>query len=170
MFEELFHTHYASLCRFAAQYLNDRSDSEEIVQEVFVNLWQKRDSIDPAKQVKTYLFTAVRNRCLNYIRDRKKFRSFYLDVEVEQAFPIQDRDLLTSQEEMEMITKALEKLPEKCREVFELSRFDNMRYHEIASHLNISVKTVEAQVSKALKILREELKNLLWAIILLLIQ
>jgi RNA polymerase sigma-70 factor, ECF subfamily len=170
MFEELFHAHYASLCRFATQYLNDRSDSEEIVQEVFVNLWQKRDSIDPAKQVKTYLFTAVRNRCLNFIRDRKKFRSFYLDVEVELEFPVQERDLLTGAEEMEMIGKALDKLPEKCRAVFELSRFDNMRYHEIASHLNISVKTVEAQVSKALKILREELKDLLWAIILLLLQ
>ena len=160
-FEALFTTHFESLCRFAYGFVNDGDSAQEIVQDVFINLWQKRESMDSEKSIKSYLFTSVRNRCLNFIRDHKKFRSEYLDVELELEIPVEDVDRFSELETEDRIARAMDKLPEKCRQVFELSRFEEMKYKEIAEHLGISVKTVEVQMSKALKILREELKDLM---------
>ncbi len=158
------------MTRFAFGYLNDVDTAREIVQDIFINLWNKRDTIDPDKKVKSYLYTSVRNRCLNHIRDHKKFRSLYLDVEIEREIPDQDPDLFSVSETKTKIEKALDKLPAKCREVFELSRFEELKYMEIADRLNISIKTVEVQVSKALRILREELKEFLVVLILLILK
>lgn len=166
-FENLFNLHFASLCRFAAGYLSDYTTSEEIVQDVFISLWEKRAEMDPDKPIKTYLFTSVRNRCLNYIRDNKKFRSQYLDIELELEIPVPEKDLLSEKQVEQRIQQALDKLPEKCREVFELSRFEGLKYQQVADRLDISVKTVEAQMSKALKILREELNDLMWVLLFL---
>ncbi len=141
-------------------FLNDNDSAEEVVQQVFVNLWDKRDLMDAEKSIKTYLFTSVKNRSLNYIRDNKKYRSYYLDVEAEMEIPIEGKDIISERELNEKISQALDKLPEKCREVFMLCRFEDMKYKEVADKLGISQKTVEAQMSKALKILREELKDL----------
>jgi RNA polymerase sigma-70 factor, ECF subfamily len=165
-FELLFQEHYGALGRFAAGYINDRESAEEIVQDVFVNLWQKRDSIDSNKPVKSYLYTSVKNRCLNYIRDNKKFRSQYLDIEAELEIPVKERDYFSEAYTEQKVKQALEKLPEKCREVFELNRFEGLKYQQLADKLGISVKTVEAQMSKALKILREELKDLILLILI----
>lgn len=156
----LFETYYSALCHFAAGYLSGHDTAEEIVQQVFINLWNQRETIDPEKQVKSYLFTSVKNRCLNHIRDHKKFRSYYLDIEAEMEIPVAETDLISEQELEKRIAQALDKLPEKCREVFGLCRFEEMKYHEVAQKLKISVKTVEAQMSKAMRILREELKGL----------
>ncbi len=158
------------MTRFAFGYLNDVDTAREIVQDIFISLWNKRDTIDPDKKVKSYLYTSVRNRCLNHIRDHKKFRSLYLDVEIEREIPDQDPDLFSVSETKTKIEKALDKLPAKCREVFELSRFEELKYMEIADRLNISIKTVEVQVSKALRILREELKEFLVVLILLILK
>lgn len=160
-FESIFKTHFEGLCRFANRFLHDTDSSQEIVQDVFINLWQKRDTIDPEKQIRSYLFTSVKNRCLNHIRDNKKFRSYLLDVEIEMEIPVNDHDMLVAEELKRRIQEAFEKLPPKCRQVFELSRFEEMKYKEIAERLKISVKTVEVQISKALRILRDELGELL---------
>ena len=160
-FEMLFREHYNALCRFAHGYLQDFETAEEIVQDVFVNLWQKRDSIEKEKNIKSYLFTSVKNRSLNYIRDNKKFRSYFLDVEAELDIPIYDVDYGSEVYISNKIERAMDKLPEKCREVFELSRHDGLKYKDVAEKLGISVKTVEAQMSKALKILRDELSDLM---------
>ncbi len=165
-FQQLFNSFYSPLCRFAAGYLYDAGSAEEIVQQVFVNLWYKRNSIDPDKAVKTYLFTSVKNRCLNYIRDQKKYRNYYLDVEAELEIPINERDLISESDLEKQVKKAIEKLPEKCREIFLLCRFEDMKYKEVAKKLNISEKTVEAQMSKALKIMREELKDYYFLLLL----
>jgi len=160
-FETIFKTHYTALCHFAYRYVNDKDTSQDIVQEVFIAMWQKKETITSEKPVKSYLFTAVKNRCLNYIRDHKKFRSYQLDVEIELEIPVEEMDVFSGPETQTQINQALDKLPPKCRQVFELSRYKEMKYKEIAAKLGISVKTVEVQMSKALKILREELADLI---------
>lgn len=167
-FGQLFKEQFGPLCGFAGGYIRDADAAKEIVQEVFVNLWQRRETIEPGLSVKSYLFTSVRNRCLNYIRDHKKFQSYILDVETEERFPSWEPGYLEEEETGRKIESALAKLPEKCREVFELSRFEEMKYAEIAEKLGISVKTVEVHISKALRILREELKDLLMILLFLL--
>ncbi len=167
-FDTIFKGHYTSLCHFAYRYVNDNDTSQEIVQEVFIALWQKRETISSEKPVKSYLFTAVKNHCLNYIRDHKKFRSYQLDVEIELEIPVEEMDVFSEPETQTRINQALDKLPPKCRQVFELSRFEEMKYKEIAGKLGISVKTVEVQMSKALKILRVELADLIVLILILL--
>ncbi|MBS4012298.1 MAG: RNA polymerase sigma-70 factor [Bacteroidetes bacterium] len=158
-FQVVFNEYYTSLCRFAVSFLGDNDSAEEIVQQVFVNLWEKRNTIDQDKSVKTYLFTSVKNRSLNYIRDNKKYRSYYLDFELEMEIPVEGKDVVSESDLNNQINRALDKLPDKCREVFMLCRFEDMKYKEVAEKLGISQKTVEAQMSKALKILREELKD-----------
>lgn len=158
-FENLFRTHFQHLVNFATQYVNEQSIAEDICQKIFLTLWEKRDTINPNQSIKSYLFTAVRNKCLNHIRDHKKFRSTVLDLdcgEIDLAEPtaVEADDALSLQ-----VKHALEQLPQKCRQVFELSKFQNLKYKEIAEELDISVKTVEAHMGKALKTLRTLLKN-----------
>lgn len=167
-FESVFREHFSELCHFAYGFLNDRDTSQEIVQEVFIGLWQKRETIDPKKSLRSYLYTSVKNRSLNYIRDNRKFRSLTLDVDMELEIPVEDKDMITAGEIQTRIQEALDKLPPKCREVFEKSRFEEKKYKEIAEEMGISVKTVEVQMSKALKILRGELGDLIiWIMIFL---
>jgi RNA polymerase sigma-70 factor (ECF subfamily) len=160
--ESLFRDHYTGLCRFAAGYVKDNEMAKEIVQEAFVSLWEKRDSIDPSKQVKSYLSTSVRNRCLNYLRDNRKFSGRLLELENHPHEPaVHPPDRLVEAEIRERIERAMETLPEKCREVFRLSRHRQMKYQQIADHLQISVKTVETQMSKALQHMRIHLAEYL---------
>lgn len=169
LFEQLFRDYFTRLCNFAQNYISDLDTTREIVQEVYINLWQKKESIDTDKSIKSYLYASVKNRCLNYIRDNKKFRSYVLDVELADFEVTFESDAFTESELQTKINNALGKLPEKCRKVFLLSRFEELKYKEIADELNISVKTVEAQMSKALKILREELKDYMIIILLMMI-
>jgi len=148
--EGLFRAHYTGLCRFAVGFVKEEETAREIVQETFVHLWEKRHTIDPARPVKSYLATAVRNRCLNHLRDTKKFSPGLLELE-ENALSgaIHQPDRWSEQELHKRIVEAVEELPDKCREIFRLSRDQNLRYQEIAERLEISVKTVETQMSKA---------------------
>jgi len=158
-FEQLFNEYYSELCRFAISFVKDNDSAEDIVQQVFINLWNKRNEIDNDKPIKAYLLSSIKNRCINYLRDNKKYRSYYLDVEAELEIPVNEKDLISEEYFNEKVQTAIDKLPEKCREIFMLCRFEEMKYKEIAKKLNISQKTVEAQMSKALKIMREELKE-----------
>lgn len=169
LFERLFKAHFVHLCNFAYQYIQDSDSAKDITQKVFINLWESREKIDPQKALKSYLFTSVRNRCLNYIRDQKKYRSHVLDIEIaDLEIGFEEGDSGISELE-ERIEAALNALPEKCRQVFEMSRYKNMKYKDIAEELEVSVKTVEAHMSKALKSLREQLKDvvslLIWVLI-----
>ena len=159
-YEAIFREHFAALTYFANKYTGDTDSSKEIVHTVFVNIWEKRSDFDFDKAVKSYLFTSVYNRCMNFLRDNKKFTSRDDDdslVKEEGEF----HDQMEVAELDTSIKRALQQLPEKCREVFEMVRFEGKKYAEVAEKLNISVKTVEAQMSKALKILREELRDYL---------
>ena len=168
LLEQLFRELFIPLCNFAKGFVMDGDAAKEIVKDVFINLWNKKETIEQEKSVKAYLFQSVRNRSLNYIRDHKKFRSHYLDLEIELEIPTEEYDFLVGEETQRKIETAIQKLPEKCREVFELNRFEEMKYNDIAAKLGISVKTVEVHMSKALKILREELKDLLVLLLLFL--
>ncbi|MEA3461036.1 MAG: RNA polymerase sigma-70 factor [Bacteroidota bacterium] len=165
-FEELFKTYFAPLMAFSRKILRDEDDAREVVHQVFINLWEKRDEIDLSTSLKSYLFTSVNNRSLNVIRDRKKFSS----EEVPELAG--EWDVSAQMESMELeekIKEAIASLPGRCREIFELNRFDGMKYGEIARHLDISVKTVENQMTKALKILREQVAKYLTIILWLLL-
>ncbi|HMQ46740.1 MAG TPA: RNA polymerase sigma-70 factor [Saprospiraceae bacterium] len=158
-FELLFKAHFAHLCHFAQQYIQDQEAAKDITQKVFIYLWENRANMDQERSLKSYLFTAVRNRCLNYLRDRQKYRSRLLDVELEDVdIPVEAEDFAL-EELQQKIAEALAALPEKCRLVFEKSRFEHKKYAEIAEELDISVKTVEAHMARALKGLKEQLKD-----------
>ncbi|MEO9966316.1 MAG: RNA polymerase sigma-70 factor [Reichenbachiella sp.] len=169
-FENLFKTYYPFLCSFARKYVEDVDDCKDIVHNVFLNLWQKQETLDTESSLKPYLFKSVHNRCLNYIRDRKKIIRHDLITDT-QALPdyIESRDFLEESEMETKIKESIDALPDSCREVFMLSRFEDKKYKEIADQLGISIKTVEGQMTKALKILREQLATYLLEILILLL-
>ena len=145
--------------------------SKEIVHKVFISIWENRDDFDFEKPSKSYLFTSVYNRCMNHIRDQKKNIT---TNKLEEAENFQgnsvNNDHLEAAELESRIWKIINQLPEKCKEIFILNRFEGKKYHEIAGQLDISVKTVETQMSKALKIFRDHLADYLHLIIFFLIK
>lgn len=157
-FEQLFKKEYKPLCFFAFKYVKDIEISREIVQEAFAGLWEKRETLDLNRNVKSYLTSAVHNRCLNYLRDTKKFNSNILNLEKldisDDSVTGDSLKLLIEAELHNRIDEAINELPDKCREVFLLSRNENLKYREIAEQLSITVKTVEVHMSKALQHLR----------------
>lgn len=165
-FEKLFKDYFPALMAFSRRILGDEDDAREVVHQVFIKLWERRNEIDLSISMKSYLFTAVNNRSLNMIRDRKKFSSEEVPEYVEK-WDVSDE--LESMELEEKIRRVIETLPERCRVIFELNRFDGLTYKEISKQLDISVKTVENQMTKALKILREQLAEyltlLLWVLL-----
>lgn len=158
-FESLFKELFPYLCSYAQQYVGDADTAQDICQKVFIRLWERRADVDPGKSVKAYLFTAVKNRCLNYLRDHKKYRSRVLDLDCGDFDLFSQEDHLALEELQRRIDRAMDALPEKCRLVFEMSRYRGMKYREIADELGIAQKTVEAHMSKAIKSLRLELKD-----------
>jgi RNA polymerase sigma-70 factor (ECF subfamily) len=169
-FEFLFRHHFTGLCHFATGYVKDFSIAREIVQDAFVSLWEKRESIDPEKSVRPYLSTTVRNKCLNYLRDHRKFSTDLLSLEGFNAeSEYREPDRLMEAELEKRIALSIGELPEKCREIFLLSRQDNLKYQQIADKLKISIKTVETQMSKALQHMRLRLSEYLTILLFLLI-
>ncbi|MCK5367631.1 MAG: sigma-70 family RNA polymerase sigma factor, partial [Cyclobacteriaceae bacterium] len=135
------------------------------------NLWSKRDEVDLNTSLKSYLFQGVYNRSLNYIRDHKKLIQFDTpQSDAELGKYMESRDHLESSEAESRINRALDDLPDKCREIFLMNRFDGLKYREIAKKLDISIKTVETQMSRALKTLREKLSDMITVLIFFLIQ
>ena len=158
-FEMLFNKYYGHLCLFAARIINDDVTAEEIVQDLFVKLWEKREQLFIETSLKNYLFRSVKNLCLNFIQHNKtKIRHAEIVLsEVENNFTDDD-----SYPEIDLafkIEESINSLPEKRKEIFRLSRQEGLKYHEIAQKLNISVKTVETQMSLAIKTLRDKLKK-----------
>jgi RNA polymerase sigma-70 factor (ECF subfamily) len=168
LFEQLFKSHFKGLCQFAAGYIKDQETARSIVQDTFVSLWGQRERIDPGKSVKTYLSTSVRNKCLNHLRDHKKFSQELLEVEnLPDSYTFEPSDPLEINELQIKIDSSVSELPEKCREIFLLHRDQNLKYTEIAGKLGISVKTVETQMSRALSALRSALREYLPILFLL---
>lgn len=124
--------------------------------------------IEPGKSPQSYLGTSVKNRCLNYLRDQRKFDHSIIEFEGLDQREYAEQDQLVTEELIQLIEEATASLPEKCREIFTLNRLGNKKYQEIAGELNISVKTVEAQMTKALKIMREKLSEYIALFIIIL--
>ncbi|MES2764056.1 MAG: RNA polymerase sigma-70 factor [Bacteroidota bacterium] len=157
-FEELFKSNHKSLCRIANHIVNDRAGAEDIVQDVFLKVWNLRDTITTESLV-GYLYRATTNGSLNYIESGKRFNR--ITNEIIPSTYVDPSTAITQKELESHIQKALDALPPKCKVIFVLSRFEGMRYKQIAGHLEISVKTVENQMGKALGMMREELKPFL---------
>jgi RNA polymerase sigma-70 factor (ECF subfamily) len=156
-FDTLFRTHYARLVGVAQAMLHDRAAAEEIAQEVMLELWRRRETLTVETSLRAYLFRATRNRSLNQIRRQRVERRGEPFAAPESSIAPPADSHLVEQEIDAALRRALEHLPARCREVFELSRVHGLKYAEIARVLEISVKTVEAQMGKALRIMREQL-------------
>ncbi len=159
-YEILFRKYFRELYRFAYNYLRDQVPSEEMAQEVFLYIWEKREQIEIKTTLKTYLYSAVKNKCLNYIkyeipRNQELEETHVALMITSQPEKEEDTDKLRRH-----IAAAIDHLPTKCKQIFVLSRNAGLTYDEIAEEMEISVKTVENQMSIALKKLRESLKPL----------
>ncbi len=158
-FEILFHQYYGYLCLYATKLISDPIDAEEIVQDFFVKLWEKRESISIEISLKNYLFRSVKNHCINYIQHNKTKIRYTQKVLSEHENSLHENDAYPEFELARKIEESINSLPEKRKEIFRLSRRDGLKYHEIAKKLNISLKTVETQMSLAIKTLRDKLKD-----------
>jgi len=156
-FSELFDQYYSALCLFANKYLQDMDLSRSLAQQLFIDLWMKREKITISTSVKSYLYAAVKNRCIDVLRKEKATTTISESVENLNQIPF--RDLVEETELNDRINSSINQLPKKCREIFLLCRFEGLKYTEIAEKLGISVKTVEMQMGIALKKLRDSLSD-----------
>ncbi len=166
VFDQLFMDYYVNLCRFAYTYLKDREASEEIVQEIFISLWEYRESININTSIRAYLYTSVKNRSLNYLRNEKTRIGHENEFASEQVSKVNELINFCEHEELHtLINDSINDLPKQCRNIFNLSRNEGLTYNDIAHQLNLSPKTVENQMGIALKKLRSKLAPYLTSII-----
>lgn len=165
-FEKLYKLYYPKMFAFAKNYVPANEDAENIVQDVFLILWERKEEIEISFTLTTYLFTLVKNRCLNFLRHKLIEEEYNSQMKEELGFKLYALETFNysyhSEEELqEVIRRALDTLPERCREVFIKSRIEGLKYKEISDELGISVNTVENQMVTALKKLRVALKDYL---------
>lgn len=161
-FERLFKTYYQALHGYALSVIKDADEAEEVVQNMFYTIWIKRETVQIHTSIKSYMYRTIHNDCLNRIK-HNKVKALYADeYKSSMAGGFADSSKLMDAKELEKkINLAIDNLPEQCGLVFRLSRMQHLKYAEIAEQLEISVKTVENHMGKALKILREQLKDYL---------
>lgn len=167
-FKQVFDSYYPRLLRFAKEYVKDEHEAENILQNVFLTLWEKRSSLRVDTNLTAYLMTLVKSQCLNYLKHRKVMDHYSKTITTAQQqetafsyyaiskFEPEQMDIESLER---MVEKAIGELPEQCRKVFELSRYDGLKYREISERMGISVKTIETHMSHALKALRIKLKD-----------
>jgi RNA polymerase sigma-70 factor, ECF subfamily len=162
-FEQVFRSHFKSLHSYACTLMRDPTAAEEVVQNVFVKLWEKKEEIEIRENISVYLYRAVHNASLNQLK-HLKVRSTYQSYAMRRHTP-NDHEKASGKlmlgELEQRLEKALLELPEQCRTIFQLSRFEELKYREIADKLGLSIKTVENQMGKALKLLRLKLVDFL---------
>lgn len=160
-FEEMYKTHFRRLYAYAITILKEEMMAEEIVQQVFYRIWEKKGRIDIQTSITAYLYRAVYNDSLNYLKHRKVKAAYSNHVMRADRMVDTATGKVQLTELQRRLDIALSELPEQCRTIFQMSRFEELKYHEIAGRLGISVKTVENQIGKALKILRVKLADYL---------
>lgn len=160
-FEQLFKRYYAPLVVYASKYVSGTDVAREIVQDFFVRLYEKRHSLSIDVSVKSYLYRSVYNSCINYINQRNIQDKHLKSIDIERNEEENLENEIFSVELQNKIAEVIEELPAKCRMVFKMNRIEGMKNEEIAIKLNLSKRTVETQISKALKILRKKLAEYL---------
>ncbi len=164
-FENFFRENYSPLCRFAFSHLNDFDQSEEVVQDCFYKLWNNKNSIQIYASPKSYLYSSVRNACLNVLKHEKVKEGYRLSVERQDHISEDLENEIFATELKEKILISVARMPEQRQKIFKMSRWEGMRYKEIADRLDIAYKTVENHMGLAMKFLREELKDFMVIII-----
>lgn len=154
---QYFNEYFEGLHRYAYTMLKDADEAKDIVQSVFVQLWEKKDILQIKQSARSYLYTATHNKCLNSIRDQKKRKHHQHLYITDNANSYNMQKSIEAKEIRKEILVAMNALPEKCRNIFYKNRFEEKTYAEIATELEISIKTVESQMGKALSVLRTTL-------------
>lgn len=170
-FEQLFKTYFKSLHAYALTILNNEAVAEEMVQQVFYKLWERKEQLDVHTSVRAYLYRSVHNESLNYLKHHsiKSKHQTYAMQQQQNSHEHSAGEKLAGRELEQQIRQALNDLPEQCRTIFQLSRYEELKYREIADHLGLSIKTVEAQMGKALRLLRLRLADFLAIILTILL-
>ena len=159
-FESLFRSSYVSLVRYAKSFVRDHDTAEEIVQDLFFRLWDERKKVTIETSLNGYLFRAVHNRCLHLLEHRKVIEKHEREITQEQTGSTENvSELIQYNELQSAVARILERLPERCGKIFCMNRFEGLTYNEIAKKLAVSVKTVEADMGKAIKEFRKALKK-----------
>lgn len=158
-FNQLFNEYYITLSLFANRYVKDLDISREIVQDFFVHLFEIRDSLSITTSIDSYLYSSVRNRCLNHIRQVQMHEKHLENLKTADISSSNLEDNIMEIELEYQIFKIVSQLPDQCQKIFRMSRVDGKKNSEIGQILNISIRTVETQISKALKILRNNLHD-----------
>jgi len=159
-FENLFKSFYPELCNYAYQFSRDKDTAEEIVQDLFYKLWEKKETIMIRSSIRSYLYRSVYNNAMMLIREKNIRKTTNALPEDSQMYPGYKPDEQLETGELDrLVESTLLAMPKKVRMIFEMSRFEGLKYKEIADKLLISIKTVEANMGKALKLFRENLKE-----------
>ena len=157
-FKETFYKNYQALLGFAYTFVRSREVAEELVQDVFFNVWQKRNQISSSVSISSYLHAATKNVCLNYLKSKyHRDHSGFLEISKVKEVRKEAHDQLVFKELEDIIEKGIDLLPDKCRVIFILSRDQGMSYHEIAAHLMVSKETVKSQIKIAVRKLKDHL-------------
>ena len=169
-FEQFYITWYSRAKYFAREYVHSESDAENIIQDVFLHLYERRDLMDAYTNLTAYLFTSIKNRCLDYLRkwvlEQETAQGVQDEFEMEHRMKYDSLEIFNTQfsdetDIGELLDNALQKLPERCRNIFIMNKLEGKKQKEIAEELNLSINTVESQMGIAYKKLREELKDCL---------
>ena len=177
-FEQIYIEHYSKMKRFAVTYVLYEEEAENIVQDVFLDLWERRESLLIHLNIVGFLFTSVKNKCIDYIRHEitkqetthKIHESYCIELQMKfSSLEIFEIDIIEDEELNKRLYQAIDLLPDKCKEIFVKNKIEGKKQKEIAEELNISVNTVEAQMSIAYKKLKLSLKNIINIIIFLLV-
>lgn len=167
-FTETYFTYYPKLVRFATEFVLFKEDAENITQDVFMNLWERQDALDHVENMNAYIFRLTKNRCLDYLKHKMSEEKYATAVQTDFEFDLKlqsldrfDTDIIGVEGLENQIMAAIDTLPARCREIFMLSRFEELRYKEIAERLGVSVNTVENQMAIALRKLKLKLRPVL---------
>lgn len=169
-FSDIYSIYYVRMFRFSQTYVGAEEDAEDIVQNTFLYLWEHFDLLKDIEHLDAFFFTLIKNRCLNFLKHQSYIQSKTCSLKADEELEYQlnlyaleqfDEAVSSIPEVENLLSQTMQKLPERCKEIFLLSRIDGLKYKEIAERLNISVNTVENQISIALRKLRSELKDYL---------